>query len=88
MEIESALDIINKGCKENIPSLDKGILLLDAFVKYPDSKLPQNLDEIYKFFFDYVLFVEGLQYPYFYYLNRILSNPETIGKLLKYIRQY
>ena len=71
-----------------MPSLDKGFLLLDTFVKYPDSKLPQDLDEIYKNFLDYVLFVEGLQFPYFYYLNRILSDSETIGKLLKYIRQY
>ena len=88
MKIESALDIINKGWEENMPSLDKGFLLLDTFVKYPDSKLPQDLDEIYKNFLDYVLFVEGLQFPYFYYLNRILSDSETIGKLLKYIRQY
>ena len=88
MKIESALDITNKGWEENMPSLDKGFLLLDTFVKYPDSKLPQDLDEIYKNFLDYVLFVEGLQFPYFYYLNRILSDSETIGKLLKYIRQY
>lgn len=85
MKIESALDIINKGWEENMPSLDKGILLLDAFVKYQASKLSADSEDTYKNLLDYVLFVEGLQYPFFYCLNRVLSNSETIGKLCAYI---
>lgn len=85
MKIESALDIISRGLVEDSSNLDKGFLLLNAFVKYQNSKLSKNLDETYKHFLDYVLFVEGLQYPFFYCLNRVLSNSETIGKLCTYI---
>lgn len=85
MKIESALDIISRGLVEDSSNLDKGFLLLNAFVKYQNSKLSKNLDETYKKFLDYVLFVEGLQYPFFYCLNRVLSNSEAIGKLCTYI---
>lgn len=85
MKIESALDIISRGLVEDSSNLDKGFLLLNAFVKYQNSELSKNLDETYKHFLDYVLFVEGLQYPFFYCLNRVLSNSETIGKLCTYI---
>lgn len=68
MKIESALDIISRGLVEDSSNLDKGFLLLNAFVEYQNSKLSEGLDETYKHFLDYVLFVEGLQYPFFYLL--------------------
>lgn len=85
MKIESALDIISRGLVEDSSNLDKGFLLLNAFVKYQNSELSEGLDETYENLLDYVLFVEGLQYPFFYCLNRVLSNSETIGKLCTYI---
>ena len=39
MKIESALDIISRGLVEDSSNLDKGFLLLNAFVKYQNSEL-------------------------------------------------
>lgn len=85
MDAEKITDIIQKGWNDKNSELDKGFLFLDACINYSGTKLPEDLNEIYECFLDYVLFIEGLQYPFFYRLKRSLSDGNVIKRLVKNI---
>ena len=85
MEAEKITDIIQKGWNDKMSELEKGFLFLDACINYSGTKFPEDLNETYECFLDYVLFIEGLQYPFFYRLKRFLSDGNVINRLVKNI---
>ena len=57
----------------SLSQLDKCVHLLDDIIKYQDSELPVSLKQLYPDFCNYVLFLEGLQYPFFYKFRLVIG---------------
>ena len=56
-----------------LSQLDKCVHLLDDIIKYQNSELPAYLNQLYPSFYNYVIFIEGLQYPFFYKFRFVLG---------------
>ena len=56
-----------------LSQLDKCVHLLDDIIKYQNSELPAYLNQLYPSFCNYVIFIEGLQYPFFYKFRFVLG---------------
>ena len=66
-----------------LSQLDKCVHLLDDIIKYQDSELPTSLNQLYPDFCNYALFLEGVQYPFFYKFRHIIGT--NIVKLFSYL---
>lgn len=66
-----------------LSQLDKCVHLLDDIIKYQDSGLPTSLNQLYPDFCNYALFLEGVQYPFFYKFRHIIGT--NIVKLFSFL---
>ena len=62
---------------EYIATLDKGIERIKEVASWPDGKLPDETQNVFPAFCEYVAFNMGVKYPFFEALYHFLKNKEV-----------
>lgn len=68
---------------EFLARLEAGLNSFDKFIKYPDGNLPTELSDAYPAAHDYILFLQGIQLPFYYMLSKFVNDSECIRSLFK-----
>lgn len=65
--------------------LESGLIFFEKFIKYPDGKLTTELDKSYPIVHDYILFLQGLQIPFYSNLRARLREHDCITRLFEHL---
>lgn len=64
--------------------LEAGLNFFDKFITYPDGKLTRELNYIYPAVHDYILFLQGLQIPFYSNLRARLREHDCITQMFEH----